>query len=137
MSFLHQPFWSQFLTSAGVFSAAVSLDEPSFESSTILVVEVLLLGGGFGLLFFNVCRFFCGNCANCVKPDRTAVHKQRITTLLVTKNHNNSTHYREIKNYISHSEQRLEILVWEKKVVLIICVNYVDKRIQQRQRTIQ
>jgi len=72
-------------------------------------------------LFFNVCIFSCDNCANCVKPDRTTTHKQRITTLLVTKNHNNSTHYREIKNYISHSEQRLEILVWEKKAVLIIC----------------
>jgi len=115
------------LTSAGVFGVAVSLDEPSFDSSTVLVVEVLLLGGGFSLLFFNVCRFFCGNCANCVKPDRTAAHKQRITTLLVTKNHNNSTHNREIKDYINHSEQRLETLVWEKKAVLIICyVNYVD-----------
>ena len=100
----------------------MSLDESSFDSSTVLVVEVLLLEGEFQFVVL-MCADFPAAIAR--------------TVLNIAKNHNNSTHYREIKNYISHSEQRLEILVWEKKVVLIICVNYVDKRIQPRQRTIQ
>ena len=68
MSFLINHRYRSFLTSAGVFGVAVSLDEPSFDSSTVLVVEVLLLGGGCFLMCADFPAAIARTVLNLIEP---------------------------------------------------------------------